>query len=534
MAAGPFGEAQPSNEPEAFVTVRCVMPTVLIHAGPLRVPLNPKVALCSRALLAGIAACLLPVTAPGQSTSNLFAQATAALEAATPRAQADPAHPIFHVASPAQWMNDPNGPIYYKGVYHLFYQLHPFSGESGPKYWGHVRSRDLVKWEHLPIALCPSPELGESEIWSGCCTLNGRGQPMIFYTSIAPGRSAMDHAEQWAATSDDELIQWHKSPANPVLSEALHGERKVYDWRDPFIFHASGKTFLITGGNLNQAKGGQAVANIYEAKNLELTQWTYRGILFQHPDAEARTVECPNFFQLGTRWVLVMSPYGKVQYFIGDFDVANCRFQARARGLLDVGPNFYAPNTMQLPSGRRLVWGWVTGFPGGHGWNGCLTLPRQLSISHDGQLRQEPAPELAKLRGKGSKWSKLALSAHPEVLNLPATNALEILLKIDLQTAKSVGLELASRDAAAQPLKLTFDGSLLTVMDSKASLTDNPRQLRLRIFLDHSVVEVFANETVCFTKTTSTLPTEMTLTIRGEGGTARADLVQAWPMQTIW
>src|SRR6266481_1433000 len=153
-----------------------------------------------------------------ESTNPEIARATAAVEAAVPRAQADPAHPIFHVTSPAQWMNDPNGPIYYKGYYHLFYQLHPFSDQSGPKYWGHVRSRDLAKWEHLPIALWPSSEAGEAEVWSGCCTINGQGEPMIFYTSIAPGKSAQTLAEQWAAIGDDNLIKWQKSPANPVLS----------------------------------------------------------------------------------------------------------------------------------------------------------------------------------------------------------------------------------------------------------------------------------------------------------------------------
>jgi len=111
---------------------------------------------------------------------------------------------------------------------------------------------------------------------------------------------------------------------------------------------------------------------------------------------------------------------------------------------------------------------------------------------------------------------------------------LEILLKIDLQTAKSVALELANHNKPAQPLKLTFDGSQLTVMDSKAPVPDNSRQLRLRIFLDHSVLEVFGNETACFTKTLSPLPAHMTLTLQGEGGTARAELVQAWPMRTIW
>jgi beta-fructofuranosidase len=482
-----------------------------------------------------------PLVVPGQTSDSAFTRATAAVEAATPRAQADPTHPIFHVASPAQWMNDPNGPIFYKGFYHLFYQLHPFSDGSGPKYWGHVRSRNLVKWEHLPIALCPSADLNEAEIWSGCCTINGRGQPMIFYTSIAPGRSTLDHAEQWAATSDDDLVHWRKSPSNPVLSEALHGERKIYDWRDPFVFHTAGKTFLVTGGNLNKAKGGQAVVNIYEAENPELTKWTYRGVMFQHPDPGARTVECPNFFQLGRKWVLLMSPYGKVQYFIGDFDASACRFQPLARGLADFGPNFYAPNTMQLRDGRRLVWGWVTGFPEGRGWNGCLSLPRELSLSHHAdstnswELKQEPAPELIKLRGERSKWRDLSLSLQEAVvLTLPKTNVLEILARIDLQTAKMVGIELKSSDMASPPLKIVLNDSELAVMESKTRLHTEGKELRLHIFVDRSVMEVFANGTACFTKRINPLAQDATLTIHAEEGAARAELVEAWPIKTIW
>src|SRR5215469_1620544 len=86
-------------------------------------------------------------------TNAEITRATAAVEAAVPRAGSDPTRPVFHITSPAQWMNDPNGPIYHRGYYHLFYQLHPFSDGSGPKYWGHVRSRDLARWEALPIAL---------------------------------------------------------------------------------------------------------------------------------------------------------------------------------------------------------------------------------------------------------------------------------------------------------------------------------------------------------------------------------------------
>ena len=474
---------------------------------------------------------LLPFCSFGKTNNDLIARATTAIEAATPRAQADPMHPIFHVASPAQWMNDPNGPIFYKGFYHLFYQLNPFSDGDGPKFWGHVRSRDLVKWERLPIALWPSTEAGESGVWSGCCTLNGRGEPMIFYTSVAQRKSAFDHAEQWAATSDDDLIHWKKSPANPVLSEALHGSQKIYDWRDPFIFHEGKKTFLVAGGHLE--KQGHAAVNIYEAQNSELTKWIYRGVLFSLPD-NMPTAECPNFFKLDGQWVLFVSPYNHVQYFIGDFDAVTCRFTPRTQGTLDYG-SFYAPNTMQVPDGRRLVWGWINGFPGGRGWNGCISLPRQLDISRDGQLRQQPAPQLARLRCKPVEWRNLHLEMHNATLTLPKTNALEIQADLDLSKDSTVELKLKSGAKDVSPVFVSFNGNELAVMDLKAPLKiESGQKLTLRLFIDHSVLEVFANDTLCLTKIIKPLGINSTLELEAANGSALARSVHAWPMQSIW
>jgi len=475
----------------------------------------------------------LPLCSRGAFTNEANVRATVAMQAAVPRAQADPGHPIFHVTAPAQWMNDPNGPIFYKGFYHLFYQLHPFSDESGPKFWGHVRSRDLVKWEPLPVALWPSRELGEAEVWSGCCTINGLGQPMCFYTSVGPAKGAFDHAEQWAAVGDDDLITWQKSPANPVLTDALN-EKKIYDWRDPFIFHDGKKTFLVTGGHM--AREHQAAVNIYEAENPELTKWKHRGVMFEHPDTGAPTVECPNFFKLGDQWVLFVSPYGKVQYFVGDFDAATCRFQARTRGLLDYGSSFYAPNTMQVPDGRRLVWGWLNGFPGGRGWNGCLSVPRELGLSRDGQLRQNPAPQLSKLRGQPVTWRNVRLDNGGEILPLPKTNTLEIQAEIDLPTAKRIVLEIQSGTKTGPPINVSFNGAELQVLDAIAPLTlpQDSRKLTLRIFMDRSVLEVFANETVCITKIIPSLDASPVLEIRATDGAASAKRIDAWPMKTIW
>ena len=474
---------------------------------------------------------LSPFSAHCQITNQAILQATAAVQAAVPRAQADPARPIFHIASPAQWMNDPNGPIFYKGYYHLFYQLTPFSDQSGIKYWGHVRSRDLVKWEPLPIALWPSTELGEESIWSGCCTINGDGKPMAFYTSIGQGKSAFDQAVQWAAIGDDDLITWQKSSANPVLSEAVNGGTKIYDWRDPFIFRDGKKTFLVLGGHLE--KNGGAAVNIYEAENPSLTKWKYRGVLFHIPDAP--TAECPNFFKLGHQWVLFVSPYGRVQYFIGDFDATACRFTPHEHGFLDYGSSFYAPNTMQVPNGRRFVWGWLNGFPSGRGWNGCLSLPRSLSLSRTGELLQTPAPQLTKLRGNPTQWRNISLADKEQTFVLPPTNTLEISAEIDLKTAKNLQLQIQQTNGNS-PAVLNFDGSELQVLDAKAPLPLKPgeSELKLRIFMDRSVLEVFANDTVCITKIISPFDSNPILKIRAQGGGAIIKHLQTWPMKTIW
>jgi beta-fructofuranosidase len=485
-------------------------------------------------LLCGL--CFLASLTRAGSTNEMISRAMSALQAAVPRAQADPARPIFHITAPAQWMNDPNGPIYHNGFYHIFYQLHPFSDGDGPKYWGHVRSRDLVKWEALPIALWPSAEMGEAGVWSGCCTLNGNGEPMIFYTSIAAGQSAQTHAEQWGAMGDKDLITWRKYPANPVLSESLHGTNKIYDWRDPFIFRQRNRTFLVTGGNLNKAQGGKAVVNIYESENSALTQWKYRGVLFQLPDAEARTAECPNFFNIGEQWVLLVSPYGKVQYYVGDFDAETCRFKARARGFLDYGQSFYAPNTLQLADGRRIVWGWVNGFPGGHGWNGCLSLPRVLSLSSDGQLRQSPAPQLNRLRGGAVAWRNTDLRGEGAALRLPHSNTLEIRAQILLRTSGVVSLSLKNDALNPPPVVMRIDGSEFTMAGAKGglSLSGPERELDLRIFMDRSVLEVFANDRLCVTRVIAPLEAGATLQVSSPDGSAQAKLIEAWPMKTIW
>jgi len=401
-------------------------------------------------------------------------------------------------------------------------------------HWGHARSRDLAHWEHLPISLWPSKERGEDHVFSGCATTNASGQLLAFYTSIG-SKSASDYAEQWVALGDHDAGTFTKYTNNPVLSDKLHGDLKVYDWRDPFLFREGNATYLVCGGNLNHAKGGQAVVLLYQALRPDLLQWKFRGVLFTHPDAAVKNIECPNFFKLGDRWVLVISPHGKVEYFTGDFDSIAGKFIAHQRGLMDQSGDFYAPNCFEDPQGRRILWGWIRGFKEGRGWNGCFTLPRVVSMGADGYLRQAPAPELQALRGRPFEIAATAITANNYLQNISG-DALEMEVEIDPGNASSCGLRLRASADGTRGLTVSYDGAELNVAGAKARfrLPDSQKTLKLRIFLDKSVLEVYANERLCLTRVVYPGENDLAVGLFASSGTAKIKSMQAWPMGTIW
>ena len=446
------------------------------------------------------------------------------------RAETDPTRPVYHFRAPGNWMNDPNGPFWHKGWYHLFYQHNPYGDQWGNMHWGHARSRDLLRWEHLPIALWPSLNKGEEHVFSGSAALDRKGIPALFYTSI--GHSV---PEMWAAQPEDpELIRWRKLPGNPILTATSQGT-KFDDWRDPYVFEAGGKTFLIHGGNLNQAKGGQAVVALYRARNPELTDWEYRGILFRHPDAKVVNIECPNFFALGRKWVLITSPHRACDYFVGDFDPVTEQFTLERSGMVDFSDQFYAPNGLSDPKGRRIIWGWIRGFKEGRGWNGCLSLPRVLSIAPDGVLRQEPAPELRRLRGRHAKLTNVRLEGTSL---LPLTDdCLEMTLDLDLLSASRAGIRLRRFSNGGSPETIAFDGSSLDIPGQKIPVRPNgqKRRVNLRIYFDKSVLEVFVNGgRECATRVIYPGESNPGLELFSEGGEAHFRSVDAWEMKSIW
>lgn len=235
-------------------------------------------------------------------------QAIAKAEASVAQARAavekDPNRPAYHFQAPAYWMNDPNGPIYYQGEYHLFYQHNPYGENWGHMHWGHAKSRDLVHWQHLPIALAPSEDQGEEHCFSGSVIVDENGIPRAFYTSIGPDTPAYDGAVQWMAYSGDGMQTWTKYPGNPVLTEDLHGDLKILDWRDPYVWREKNAWYVVLGGH---PKDGRGAAFLYQSPNL--VDWKFLNILYQSkPEDQEGNWECPNFFPLGDKRVLVYSP----------------------------------------------------------------------------------------------------------------------------------------------------------------------------------------------------------------------------------
>ena len=457
---------------------------------------------------------------------ELVAQANAAVAKARARAEKDPNRPAYHFQAPALWMNDPNGPTVYQGEYHLFYQHNPYGVKWGHMHWGHAKSKDLVHWQHLPIALAPSRDRGEEHCFSGCAVVHN-GIPTIIYTSIGPKTPAAEGAVQWMATSRDGMLTWDKYAGNPILTGDVHKGVVIKDWRDPFVWQEGDNWFMVLGGH---REGGRGCAVIYQSSNL--TQWKYLNILYE---GEEKNWECPNFFKLGEKWVLVYSPHGLVKYYTGTLG-KDSRFQPEAQGTIDLSATYYAPNSLRDANGRRIMWGWLR--VQGDGWNGALSLPRILSLRSDGRLGMEPAPELQALRGEHHRFKDLTLlprSSHS--LKDIRGDCLEIRAEFEPGDAGAFGLQIhRSPDKEGTLVFLDRDRKQLVAGPAKGpfDLLEGEKTLSLRVFVDRSVLEVYANGRECIT---APLPAKgadnLRFSLFARGGRARVTVVDVWRMKSM-
>ncbi|MHC4424200.1 MAG: glycoside hydrolase family 32 protein [Planctomycetota bacterium] len=474
------------------------------------------------------------------SHDSAIAKAMEALAKAASRVWADRTRPLYHFLPPAQWMNDPCGGLKYKGWYHVFYQVNPYGDRWDKIHWGHARSKDMVYWEHLPVALAPLPH--EVRCNSGCVTINKQGEPMIFYTSVLSGAPR----EQCAAIGDDDLIRWKRNPENPILTLQNHGGPQYGGgWSDCYIFEHQQRTFMVIGVD---HLGDQVAVPLYEAQNPAYTQWAYRGLLFQAPRSETRNMEVPIFFELGDKWILLYHPSGPIEYCVGTFDIKTLKFVPQKRGKLvyhksgrvegvtdDRGLN--SPHVFFDDSGRCIMYGWISGFKNSRGWNGCLALPRVLSLDTDDRPVQRPVPELIKLRAEHFRFENLTLEDSGHVLQEVSGDTLEILVTFKPKGAKHFGLRVRRSDDGRNAVVIGSDGRTLDVAGTKAPLQpkEETKTLTLHVFLDRSVLEVFASDgRTSVAKVIYPDEQDLSIELFALHGKAIVESIDIWQMKSIW
>ncbi len=405
----------------------------------------------------------------------------------------DPYRPGYHFVTPeGRCMPfDPNGAIFWKGRYHLFYIFQDARGHN----WGHVSSTDLFHWRHHPTGLIAG-------MFSGNCFLNKDGRPTMCYHQVGQGNAM-------AVAVDDELNEWKKLDSNPITPETSPGDPhhdKYRSW-DPYGWLEGDTYYAIFGGNRPAIAKSDSLGG----------PWKYVGDLMGNAvDGVAinEDVSCADFFKIGDqRMLLCISHRLGCRYYLGEWK--NEQFHPNFHEKMSWADNsFFAPESLLDDRGRRIMWAWIFDSPGfatrmNYGWSGTMSLPRVLSLAGDGRLQMEPPQEIERLRYNAEKQAGLTVNPGADLpLEGIAGNSLELCVEVSAKDAKQFGLKVCRSPNGEEETVISYDAveKKLKIDTSKSSLTEGPKgveagpfelkageALKLRVFLDKSVVEVFAN-----------------------------------------
>lgn len=488
----------------------------------------------------------------------------------------DPHRPRYHLMPPDGFWNDINGTIWWKGRYHVFFlgRLAPdrdtiLSGrdtDHARETWLHASSRDLVHWIHHPPALVPMFDGSMPRgLYSGDM-MNDMPVPTIIVH--VPGQGTCLFTAE-----DDDLIRWKPHQKNPVIPDkTAPPEAVIFDpcgWKEGDVYYA-----LV--GNRNKTPGYEGDStSLFRSRDLE--HWEYCGPFYKSErrwTPDYADCACPDFFPLDDRHMLIShlhQPWNHLQYYIGRFDKAAERFIPESHGYMSwPGGQICAPETLLDGQGRRIFWGWIMeARPANNGWASVASLPRVLSLADDKTLRIEPAPELEILRCDPRHRENLTVSGE-RLLDDIRGDCLEISAVIEPGDAREFGLVVRrSPDGAEQTVvicaprdktlktelaKSTLDPSVRyqayngkfaethglpmdksVVTEQIAPFELKPGEpLRLRVFLDRSVLEVFANERQCITQRIyPSRADSLGVALVARGGAIKVRSLDAWPMSPV-
>ena len=434
--------------------------------------------------------------------------------------------PAFHLSARVGWMNDPNGFSFYDGQYHMFYQYHPYDSHWGPMHWGHAVSEDLIHWSYLPAAMAPDRPYDRDGCYSGNALTLPDGRQMLMYTGrvliIDENGDEQELQTQNLAFGDgDNYVKYAKNPV--ITGKDLPEGGNPYAFRDPKPWIEEDGSFRALMANQDRDHGGQML--LYRSE--DGVHWSFVKALIKDDRNLGQMWECPDFFPLDGKYVLLASAQDMLPkmleyhngngtfYFIGDYDTETCDFTPQTDHAIDYGIDFYAPQTVLTPDGRRVMIGWMQNWDTCNlrtkstPWFGQMSIPRELSI-RDGRLYQKPVRELEALRTDPVTYRDVFVEDSEITLSGVSGRLIDLELEIEPVPGREVFRKFAMRFAqnekfhtgvSFRPYESTikidrkFSGSRRAIIHQRrADVKHVNGKLRLRLILDRFSAEIFVND----------------------------------------
>ncbi len=469
--------------------------------------------------------------------------------------------PAFHLSPRTGWLNDPNGFCYYNGRYHLFYQYNPYSSRWDSMHWGHAVSEDLLHWTYLPAALAPDEAYDYHGCFSGSAMPLPDGRLLLMYTGV---RNEIGYRGRLTAVQTQNMaigdgIDFVKYEGNPVLGgESLPEGASREDFRDPKMLRLPDGSYLALIGNRPADGSGQ----ILKYASRDGFHWSYAGRLVENRCRYGRMWECPDMFFLDGKAVLLTSPQDMLpegfEYhngngtlcLIGSADEYLSEFHEENDQSIDYGIDFYAPQTVSSPDGRRIMIGWLQNWDAvairepDEPWAGQMSIPRELSI-RDGRLWQWPIREIEAMRSDEVCYDNIPIA---EKTDLPGIRGrmldMELTIRPEAEDKPFQKFviwfaedEEFHTGISYRPLEHTlkvdrkFSGSRRAIVHQRrAKVREIDGALRLRIILDRFSIEVFVNggEQVMSALLYTPVSADR-ISFRCDGGTALVD-IRKWSL----